>query len=70
MDTWVVGRDAVEPESVEEPMAASDGGAPQPGLRVGPTSEFSLFFRVKDGQAPSLRAALLELQDTPGLPAW
>src|SRR4051812_21078276 len=33
---------------------------------VGPTSEFSLFFRVKDGQAPSLRAALLELQNTPG----
>src|SRR5436190_19882909 len=33
---------------------------------VGPTSEFSLFFRVKDGQAPSLRSALLDLQDTPG----
>ena len=47
-------------------MAAPDGGATQPGLRVGPTSEFSLFFRVKDGEAPSLRAALLELQDTPG----
>ena len=47
-------------------MAAPDGGATQPGLRVGPTSEFSLFFRVKDGQGPSLRAALLELQDTPG----
>ncbi len=47
-------------------MAAPDGGATQPGLQVGPTSEFSLFFRVKDGQAPSLRAALLELQDTPG----
>jgi hypothetical protein len=38
----------------------------QPGLQVGPTSEFSLFFRVKDGQGPSLRAALLKLQDTPG----
>ena len=33
---------------------------------VGPTSEFSLFFRVKAGQGPSLRAALLDLQDTPG----
>jgi hypothetical protein len=33
---------------------------------VGPTSEFSLFFRVKDGQAPSLRTSLLELQNTPG----
>jgi len=38
----------------------------QPGLRVGPTSEFSLFFRVKDGQGPSLRAALRDLQSTPG----
>ena len=43
-----------------------DTGTPTPGLEVGPTSEFSLFFRVKDGQGPSLRAALLELQDTPG----
>ena len=47
-------------------MTASDAGAPQPGLMVGPTSEFSLFFRVKGGQGPSLRAALLDLQDTPG----
>src|SRR6478735_10519939 len=46
-------------------MAASDLGA-KPGLSVGPTSEFSLFFRVKAGEAPSLRAALLSLQDTPG----
>ena len=47
-------------------MSTPDVAAPQPGLTVGPTSEFSLFFRVKDGQAPSLRAALLELQNTPG----
>jgi hypothetical protein len=47
-------------------MAAPEGGATQPGLSVGPTSEFSLFFRVKDGQAQSLRTALLALQDTPG----
>jgi hypothetical protein len=47
-------------------VATSGAGAVQPGLRVGPTSEFSLFFRVRDGEAPSLRAALLELQDTPG----
>jgi hypothetical protein len=39
---------------------------PRPGLRVGPTSEFSLFFRVKPGEGASLRAALLDLQDTPG----
>src|SRR6476619_7954950 len=44
--------------------AASQGV--HPGLSVGPTSEFSLFFRVKAGEAPSLRAALLSLQDTPG----
>jgi len=47
-------------------MATPDVASPQPGLMVGPTSEFSLFFRVKDGQGPSLRAALLELQNTPG----
>ena len=46
--------------------AQDDGAATQPGLMVGPTSEFSLFFRVKDGQAPSLRTALLDLQNTPG----
>ena len=47
-------------------MAEPDGGAGKPGLSVGPTSEFSLFFRVKPGEAPSLREALLALQDTPG----
>ena len=47
-------------------MAASESQAPRPGLTVGSTNEFSLFFRVKDGQAPSLRTALSELQDTPG----
>ena len=45
---------------------AATADAAQPGLSVGPTSEFSLFFRVKPGEAPSLRAALLSLQDTPG----
>jgi hypothetical protein len=39
---------------------------PQPGMSVGPTSEFSLFFQVKPGQGSSLRSALRELQDTPG----
>src|SRR5215218_1078353 len=47
-------------------MVASVSGSSHPGLSVGPTSEFSLFFHVKDGQGPSLRAALLDLQDTPG----
>lgn len=47
-------------------MVGPAGRATQPGLRVGPTSEFSLFFRVKAGESESLRAALLELQNTPG----
>src|SRR3954469_5134336 len=46
-------------------MTAAREGS-EPGLVVGPTSEFSLFFRVKPGQAESLRAALRDLQDTPG----
>jgi hypothetical protein len=37
-----------------------------PGLSVGPTSEFSLFFRVKPGEGQTLRAALQDLQETPG----
>src|SRR5213083_2838127 len=41
-------------------------GASGPGVTVGPTSEFSLFFRVKPGEGESLRAALRDLQDTPG----
>jgi hypothetical protein len=37
-----------------------------PGLSVGATSEFSLFFRVKPGAGQVVRTALHELQDTPG----
>src|SRR3954449_10761939 len=47
-------------------MAITASGASGPGVTVGPTSEFSLFFRVKPGEAESLRAALRELQSTPG----
>jgi hypothetical protein len=47
-------------------MSASETGTVRPGLQVGPTSDFSLFFRVKPGEAESLRAALRDLQDTPG----
>jgi hypothetical protein len=48
-------------------MSASEiGDTTRPGLMVGPTSEFSLFFRVKSGEGDNLRAALRELQDTPG----
>jgi hypothetical protein len=38
----------------------------RPGLSVGPTSEFSLFFHVKPGQGEGLREALQALQGTPG----
>jgi hypothetical protein len=38
----------------------------EPGMSAGPTREFSLFFRVKPGEAGALRAALTELQATPG----
>ncbi len=49
-----------------ERMAPTARGAAGPGVTVGPTSEFSLFFRVKPGEGESLRAALRDLQDTPG----
>src|SRR5437764_13295636 len=47
-------------------MAASEPGTVRLGLTVGPVSEFSLFFRVKPGESESLRAALNDLQQTPG----
>jgi hypothetical protein len=49
-----------------ERMATTARGGSGPGVTVGPTSEFSLFFRVKPGDGESLRAALRDLQDTPG----
>jgi hypothetical protein len=47
---------------MEMPVTGTSG----PGVTVGPTSEFSLFFRVKAGEGASLRAALSDLQDQPG----
>lgn len=47
-------------------MTTAVTGTTRPGVQVGPTSEFSLFFRVKPGQGEALRAALHDLQDTPG----
>src|SRR5215204_427937 len=47
-------------------MTAPVTGTPRPGISAGPTSEFSLFFRVKQGAGEPLRAALRTLQDTPG----
>ena len=47
-------------------MSATETGEVRPGLSVGPTSEFSLFFRVKAGEGENLRNALRDLQETPG----
>src|SRR5215211_5291942 len=47
-------------------MATTETGAPRLGVSVGPTSEFSLFFRVKPGHWDALREALRALQDHPG----
>src|SRR3954447_25505927 len=47
-------------------MATPATGTSRPGATVGPTSEFSLFFRVKPGEGEALRDALAALQDTPG----
>ena len=47
-------------------MATSGTPSSDPGVMVGPTSEFSLFFRVKPGEGESLRTALNDLQQTPG----
>ena len=47
-------------------MSASETGTVRPGLTVGPTSEFSLFFHVKPGEGETLRTALRDLQESPG----
>ena len=47
-------------------MTTAATGVSRPGASVGPTSEFSLFFRIKPGRAGELRTALRQLQDTPG----
>jgi hypothetical protein len=47
-------------------MPAPAAGTARPGVSVGPTSEFSLFFRVRPGHGDDLREALHQLQDHPG----
>ena len=47
-------------------MSTHAVGMPRPGVRVGSTSEFSLFFRVKPGHGDVLREAVASLQRTPG----
>jgi hypothetical protein len=41
-------------------------GSARPGVSAGPTSEFSLFFKVIDGHGGDLRQALQDLQNHPG----
>lgn len=47
-------------------MPKTTADTPSPGLQVGSTSEFSLFFRVKAGHQDDLRQALRTLNDSPG----
>src|SRR5215204_1562970 len=47
-------------------MAEPATGTSRPGVGVGPTSEFSLFFRVRPGHGEALREALRTLQSHPG----
>lgn len=47
-------------------MATPATGTSRPGVTVGPTSEFSLFFHVKPDEGELLRTALGDLQKTPG----
>src|ERR687893_3037687 len=47
-------------------MTSAATATSRPGRMVGPTSEFSLIFRVIPGHGEALRAALHDLQDTPG----
>src|SRR5947199_6131704 len=47
-------------------MTAAATETSRPGRMVGPTSEFSLFFRVVPGHGDDIRTALQDLQETPG----
>src|SRR5208282_3240203 len=49
-----------------EGMTSPTTGAPRPGVTVGSTSEFSLFFRVKPGHGEALREAVGALTSAPG----
>jgi hypothetical protein len=47
-------------------MATPTTGTPRPGIQVGSTSEFSLFFHVKPGHEEPAREALGALQNSSG----
>src|SRR5690349_15918546 len=47
-------------------MTTTNERTPDPGVRAGSTSEFTLFFTVLPGHAGALRQDLATLQSTPG----
>ena len=47
-------------------MTTSATDAARPGISVGPTSEFSLFFKVQPGHEREIRDAITALQNSPG----
>jgi hypothetical protein len=47
-------------------MAASTTGTSRPGISVGATNEFTLFFHVRPGHGDALREAVQTLQNHPG----
>ena len=47
-------------------MTTTASNASRPGIMVGPTSEFSLFFHVRAGKEREIREAVSELQRSPG----
>ena len=47
-------------------MATESSTTARPGISVGTTSEFSLFFRVRQGQSGAMREAITALQNSPG----
>src|SRR3954447_14436074 len=47
-------------------MATTSAQGGRPGVSVGPTSEFSLFFHVRPGHGDALRESLCTLQNHPG----
>jgi hypothetical protein len=67
VDGWGARMTTQEQHAVAagDPVTGS-GQSHAPGIMVGPTSEFSLFFHVKPGHGEALREALRELQAAPG----
>jgi hypothetical protein len=47
-------------------VTTSATDAARPGISVGPTSEFTLFFRVRAGEEREIRDAITALQNSPG----